>query len=368
MAKKVTEKQPRRKSTKKSITEPKKTAWYKMRQNIHNLSQQRQRFLARRPHRSFRLTQRRDYHHDLNISGYWSITSDVWRLIWRHKKTFLSLIAVLSMLTVVLSSIMSQDTYQQLKDTLHKAEEESGLSGVYTTLGLFSGVVASYFSGSGTAGGNAQQVATGAFLGLLAWLSTIWLVRAILLGKKPKMRDGLYNSGAPIVSLIVISGVLLLQLVPASIAVIVYSALDSSGVLSQTPILMAAGGAAILITTMSVYWATSTIFAMIIVTFPGMYPFHALRLAGDVVTGRRVRILLRFAWVAVLIALLWIVVLIPTILFDGAVKGWISGIDWLPIVPVAGLILVYLTIVVVSVYVYIFYRKVVESGNQKTKN
>ena len=61
------------------------------------------------------------------------------------------------------------------------------------------------------------------------------------------MRDGLYNSGAPIIPMIIIVGVLLLQLIPAAVAIIVYSALDASGVLSQTPILMASGGAAILI-------------------------------------------------------------------------------------------------------------------------
>lgn len=365
----MTTKTPKKKIKKqpaKSDVLQKKTAWYSIKRDFHNLSQQRQRFLARRSHRSFRLTKRRDYRRDLKISGYWSLTSEAWRLMWRHKKTFLALIVVLSILTVILSSVMSQDTYQQLRDTLHKAEE-GGLDGLYTTIGLFSGVVVSYFSGSGTAGGNIQQAA-GIFLGLLAWLSSVWLVRAMLAGKKPKMRDGLYNSGAPIISLIVIVGVLLLQLVPAAIAVIVYSALDASGLLSQTPILMASGGAAILIVTMSVYWATSTIFAMIIVTLPGMYPFHALRLAGDIVTGRRVRILLRFTWAIVLVALLWVVILIPAILFDGAIKSWISGIDWLPIVPTVGLVLVYSTIVIASVYVYIFYRKVVESDSKPAKS
>lgn len=354
------------KTQSKKPASKKKKFWPRFKRDFSKLSQRRQNFLARRPHRSFRLTKRRDYRRDLNISGYWSLTGESWRLIWRHKKTFLALIAILSLLTVVLSNVMSQDTYQQLRDTLYKAEE-GGIGGIYTTIGLFSGVVVSYFSGSGTAGGNVQQAA-GIFLGLLAWLSSVWLARAILAGEKPKMRDGLYNSGAPIIPMIIIVGVLLLQLIPAAVAIIVYSALDASGVLSQTPILMASGGAAILIVTMSVYWATSTIFAMIIVTLPGMYPFRALRLAGDIVTGRRVRVLLRLAWAVVLAALLWMIVLIPVILLDSALKGWINGIDWLPIVPTTGLILVYLTVVLVSVYVYVFYRKVVESGNQKTKN
>ena len=272
----------------------------------------------------------------------------------------------MSILTFALASVMSQDTYQQLKDVMNQAKS-NGFGGIYTTISLFSGVAVSYISGSGTAGGNVQQAA-GTFLGLLTWLSSVWLTRAILIGKKPKMRDGLYSSGSPIIALIIVIGVFLIQMVPAAVAAIIYSALNASGVLNQTPILMAAGGAAILIVAMSVYWATSTVFAMIIVTLPGMYPFHALRLSGDIVTGRRLRILLRFVWAVVLSVLLWAVVLIPAILLDGALKGWISSIDWLPIVPTTGLILLYVTIVMISVYVYLFYRKVVESDTKKTKN
>ena len=213
-----------------------------------------------------------------------------------------------------------------------------------------------------------MQQAAGIFLGLLTWLSSVWLTRAIMIGEKPKMRDGLYNAGTPIIALIVIIGIFIFQMVPAAIAVIIYSALNNSGILNQTPILMAAGGAAILIVSMSVYWATSTVFAMIIITLPGMYPLHALRLSGDIVTGRRVRILLRFIWAVVMTILLWAIILIPTILFDGVLKGWFNDINWLPIVPTVGLILMYASIILMSVYVYMFYRKVVESDSKKSKS
>ena len=359
--KKQVEKKPKKLSNNRKFT-----IWRNVKRDFSKLSQQRRSFLNRRPHRSFRLTRRRDYRRSLNIPGYWSLTSEVWRFIWRNKRAFLALIAVMSILTFALSSVMSQDTYQQLRDVMNQAKE-SGISEVYTTISLFSGVMVSYFSGSGTAGGNVQQM-SGVFLGLLTWLSSVWLTRAIMIGEKPKMRDGLYNAGTPIIALIVIIGIFIFQMVPAAIAVIIYSALNNSGILNQTPILMAAGGAAILIVSMSVYWATSTVFAMIIITLPGMYPLHALRLSGDIVTGRRVRILLRFIWAVVMTILLWAIILIPTILFDGVLKGWFNDINWLPIVPTVGLILMYASIILMSVYVYMFYRKVVESDSKKSKS
>lgn len=368
---KLTSKKPTRKTATNSKNSAKKSVVTKKswlsdrRRDFQNLNQQRQRFLKRRPHRSFRRTRRRDYARSLNISGYWSLTTEVIDLLWRYKKMFLSLVILFVVLALIFSGAMSQDTYQQLRNMMNTVED-SGFSGVVTTLGLFSGVLMSYLTG--TAAVDASQQLMGALLGLFAWLTTIWLVRAILAGQTPKMRDGLYSSGSPVIALIMLLFVMIIQLVPAATALIMYGALDASGMLQQTAILMLAGGATILIVTMSTYWIVSTIFAMVVVTLPGMYPFRALRLSGDIVTGRRIRILLRLAWALVVSALLWFVVLVPVILLDGALKSAIPDLSWLPIVPVVGLVLLYFTVIFFAAYSYLFYRKVVESDSKPTKN
>lgn len=368
---KLTSKKPTRKTATNSKNSAKKSVVTKKswlsdrRRDFQNLNQQRQRFLKRRPHRSFRRTRRRDYARSLNISGYWTLTTEVIDLLWRYKKMFLSLVILFVVLALIFSGAMSQDTYQQLRNMMNTVED-SGFSGVVTTLGLFSGVLMSYLTG--TAAVDASQQLMGALLGLFAWLTTIWLVRAILAGQTPKMRDGLYSSGSPVIALIMLLFVMIVQLVPAATALIMYGALDASGMLQQTAILMLAGGATILIVTMSTYWIVSTIFAMVVVTLPGMYPFRALRLSGDIVTGRRIRILLRLAWALVVSALLWFVVLVPVILLDGALKSAIPDLSWLPIVPVVGLVLLYFTVIFFAAYSYLFYRKVVESDSKPTKN
>lgn len=122
--------------------------------------------------------------------------------------------------------------------------------------------------------------------------------------------------------------------------------------------------AAALLTTLSLYWITSTFFALIIVTLPGMYPFRAIRAAGDLVIGRRLRILLRFLWMALGVAVIWIIVMLPIILIDTWIKSIWSAIDWIPTIPLALLILSSLTIIWVAGYVYLLYRKVVDDGAQ----
>ena len=126
---------------------------------------------------------------------------------------------------------------------------------------------------------------------------------------------------------------------------------------------MLAGGATGLVAVLSLYWITSTIIAMVIVTLPGMYPMKALRLAGDIAVGRRIRILLRLTWLVVLLLLAWAVVLIPTIVLDGALASAMPIMANVPIVPMAALLLASFSVVFSASYVYVLYRKVVEDDS-----
>lgn len=322
------------------------------------LTQRRQAFLRRRPHRSFRVTKRRDYSRSLKLPGYFTLTNQAWQLMRRHWRIFVGLAAIYAVLGVLLSGLMSQDTYQQLKDTINEANQEGTLGAVMPTLALFAGVVTNQLGGS-TGGVASSQQVVGVLIGLYIWLTTIWLVRGVIAGKRPKIRDGLYNAGAPVIALSVLVFIALVQLLPAAIAAIIYGAADTSGMLQQTVVLMLAAGATILIVTLSIYWLTSTLFAMVIVTLPGMYPLEAARLASDVVLGRRIRILLRLMWLLVVLAVVWAAVLIPVITIDGALKTVIPALSWLPLVPLVALLLVAFSIVASACYIYLFYRKVV---------
>ena len=297
----------------------KKTVSLKERLNKawQRLTQRRQAFLRRRPHRSFRVTKRRDYRRSLKLPGYFALTKQAWQLMRKHWRIFVGLTAIYAVLGVLLSGLISQDTYQQLKDTINGTNQGGALGTIVPTLMLFAGVVTT------------------------------------------QLGDGLYNAGAPVIALSVLVFIALIQLLPAAIAVIIYGAADTSGMLQQTVVLMLAAGATILIVTLSIYWLTSTLFAMVIITLPGMYPLEAARLASDVVLGRRMRILLRLMWLLLVLAVVWAAVLIPVITIDGALKTVIPALNWLPLVPLMALMLVALSIVASACYIYLFYRKVV---------
>lgn len=316
-------------------------------------------FLARRPHRSFRMTKRRDYVRSLKLPGYWSFTNYVRSVLWQHRKLFVLLALLYGLLTMAFVGMASQDNYQVIQKALTEASDssfEGGLNQVAESgILLLSGIMGT-FSSPLT---EAQQILAILF-GLLTWMTTIWLLRSLLSGQTPKLRDGLYNSTAPLVSSFLVFGVLMIQLIPIAFATLIFFTGMSTEFFGGGAASMMVSAGIFLLTTLSIYWVSSTLIALVIVTLPGMYPFQALRTAGDLVVGRRIRILLRILWLQAITLAVWAVVMIPIIIFDAWLKSVWTEISWLPIVPVCLLIISSLSVVWTASYIYLLYRKVVD--------
>lgn len=327
--------------------------------SVGRLNERRKNFISRRPHRSFRRTRRRDYARSLKLPGYWAFTVYVWKTLWRQKKLFAGLAILYGFFTAVLVGIGSQSTYLQLSQTV----QETGDYIVQGNLGELA--KAGILLGSGVMGSlNNQPTELQRFyalvLALLAWLTTVWLLRVILAGKRPRLRDGLYNAGAPFLPTFLVSLLLVLQLLPVALVAVAFGAAMQTGLLEGGVEAMLFWVTALLLITLSLYWMVTTFMALVIVTLPGMYPMRAVRTAGDLVVGRRMRLLLRLLWTALLTAAVWAVVMLPLIMADGWLKQALPNVRWLPVVPVALLVLGSFTIVWSSSYVYLLYRKVVD--------
>jgi hypothetical protein len=348
----MTKKPPTKKVLTKNTQLVAPVVWYK------KPAKRTSELLARRPHRSFRRTRRRDYVRSLQLPGYFSFSNSVIKMLWSHRKIFLLLVVFYAILTAVLVGIASQDAYTTLTDTLKQSSGDffKGDWGQFGQAGiLFLSIITGSASQTLT---EAQQVYASIII-LLTWLSTVWLLRNLMAGKKVKLRDSLYNSSSPIVSTFLVALLIIVQLLPLAVALIGYSAASATGLLNGGIEAMLFWIVASLLAILSLYWMTSTLIALVVVTLPGMYPFRAIQTAGDLVVGRRVRILLRWLWMLLGIALTWGVVMLPVIIIDGWLKQVWPAISWLPTIPVVTLALSSLTVVWMASYVYMLYRKVV---------
>jgi len=340
-------------------TSSKQNIFKRLKKSVKNQKKRLDAFLNRRPHRSFRMTRRRDYIRPLVLPGNFAFTGEVSKLLWKYRKMFALLVLVYVSFFAILVGIQSQDNYSIISETLSDTSGDA-FSGNVGALGQAGLLLVSVFSnGLGGELTEAQQIFSGLIF-ILTWLTTVWLIRNILAGHKVKLRDGLYNSGAPLISTMLVALLIAVQLLPIAIASLAYSAALGSGLLDGGVASMLFWLAAALLAVLSLYWITSSLFAMIIITLPGMYPYKAIKTAGDIMVGRRIKLLLRWIWMAAVVIVASLVVMIPIILIDMGIKNLWPAVEWMPIVPIALLLWSAISTVWMATYVYLLYRKVVD--------
>ncbi len=361
-------KKPSRKPAEKRAKKPAKkqvnqTTWQTVKPKLisakNTVVSRVQKYLARRPHRSFRLTRKRDYKRSLKLPGYWAFTNHVRRTLWENRKLFGGLVLVYVAVIVIIGGFGAQDTYSNLNQALKDGSGDlfKGNFGTIGQAGLL--LVATVTQGLSPSLTEAQSI-FGGLAFFFVWLATIWLLRNVLAGHKPKLRDGLYNSGSPVLATAIVTFIILVQLIPVAIALIAYDAAQVSGLAdSGIPAMLALIGV-VMIATVSAYWIISSIIALIIVTLPGMYPMNAIRAAGDMIVGRRLRLLLRMVWLGFIVVAAWIILVVPIILFDDWLKSIAPAISWFPLVPLVIFGLGSATAVFVTSYIYLLYRRIVD--------
>ena len=318
-------------------------------------------FKSRCPHRSFKLSKKRDYTRPLEIGGYWNLLGSVFGLIRENKSIFRNLVLVSSLASILLVGLMDQNfvsSLQAVVDTTNGGNFE----GFFGEIGKAGLVMAATFNSGGLVQSPTEiQQIMFAIIILFIWLATVQICRNILSGKKNlNLRDALYSCGAPIIPMTVIAIVILMQLVPVFIATIVGAAAKTTSFLSSGIEQAVFFSAILLLFSLSAFWVMGSIFAMIIVTIPGTYPLQALKIAGDMVSQRRLAILKRILFLIFILALIWSIIIIPIIML----MNWLISINGffvnIPIVPISMLLMSCFSCVLSSVYIYVLYRRIVD--------
>lgn len=357
-AKKTSVRKPR--STKK--TQPRKSAaQQKTPSHLTRLRNRISGLRARRPHRSFHLTRRRDYRRSLGLPGYLSFTFSVFRTLRLHWRVMGLVVIVYTILGLILGTMTSQSTYSQLSATA----SETGKSLLnFDGAAIFEAGTVAVLAFVGNSDQTEVQRVYAGLVFILTWLCVVWLLREYMAGRSPKFRDGLYNSSAPLISTVLLGLWSLVQLIPVGLATLAYVTLSTSGLVGSGFGMFIISLLFATIIALSLYWLTSTFFALVIVTLPGMYPMQAIRAAGDLVLGRRLRILYRMLWLLFTTVVGWLIVIIPTIMLTDWLDNYWKWMTTIPIVPFIALLLSSVTSIWVASYIYLLYRKVVDDDTK----
>lgn len=329
------------------------------------LNARRKNFLSRRPHRSFRPTKRRDYRKKIQIPGYLNLTKSTHEIIWKRKKLFGGLLLIYALISAIFIGMASQDLFNTLSDLLKDTGSKVS-GGDFGALGQAGILAITTVAGGATQNLSELQQVMALFFGIYIWLTTVWILRNILSGNKFKLRDALYNAGSPFIPTLLISLLLIIQLLPFSLALVIFTAAQATGFASGgVEAMMLWVGTGFLVV-LSLYWLSATFFALVIATLPGVYPWQAYKTASDIVTGRRLTLLYRIIWLSLLICISWILVVLPAILLN----TWLSSV-WpffrnIPFIPLLILVMSTATLIWSASYIYLLYRKIVDDAAKKS--
>ncbi len=326
-----------------------------------------------RLHQSFKRSYREDYTRDLEVPGLLYHAMSAFKIIFTHKKIFFGLIILALFLNVVFVGVLSEDTYVNFQDALDISASEDSTAdpadqfgerfGSFAKAGMV--LVATVTTGGLNQSMTEVQQVFSIIIFLVLWLTTIYLIRHILAGHNPKLRDGLYNSLSPILSTGCIVVVAFIQAIPLMLALVLHSTAVATDFLSTPFYALIFFIFAGLMTIFSLYLLSSTAIALIAVTIPGIYPMAALKTASDLVAGRRIRLLIRILYMLFMLLLVWAIVMIPIILLDFWLKNSFDWLTGMPIVPFFLLFMFCFSVVYIAAYMYLFYRRVLVYDNKE---
>lgn len=267
-------------------------------------------------YRSFRL-HKTIKHDGPALPGSFRLFGRSIKILHRHRTLFGGILLIYAFLSVILVRGFGSTTdLSEINDVL-TGIGQGAYSRVGTAIGLFSSLLSS-------SGNNTSEVAAAyqLFLALIVSLALIWGLRQVLAGKKVRVRDTFYKGVYPAVLFILIMGVIGLQLLPIMVGNTILNIVLSNDIAVtalEKGLWFTIFG---LLTLLSIYMISSSVFALYIVALPDMTPLKALRSARSLVLHRRWAVLRRVVVLPVILIFLSSFIIVPLIIFAPALAEW----------------------------------------------
>lgn len=258
----------------------------------------------------------------------WKVLKTALGMLGRNWKVFTGIVLVYGVLNALLvQSFNAVGDVDQAKDAIDKIF--TGNFGQLTS-GL---TVFVYLLGSS---GNTTNPTAGAYqlmLTLVISLALIWVLRHIYAGDKVRVRDGFYQGMAPLVRFVLVVFAIFIQLIPIAVGLLLYSLVTSNNIASGSLEEVLWVLFLSVMSVISLYLLSSSIFAPYIVTLPNMTPMRALKSARQLVKYRRWAVMRKILFLPLALALLAAILVVPVILFATAAAGWVFFLLTMLILP-----------------------------------
>lgn len=313
-------------------------------------------------HHSFHRSYREDYQRPLRAPGLVSHAISTLKILFKNWRLFGPLLLLIVLSNILLVGLMSENTYKTLQSKLDENYSllRQGELGRIAKSGLL--LVSTVTSGGLTNGMSDVQEVFAVLLFAITWLITIYFLRQLLAGNRPRFRDGLFNALTPFISSLLVVVVIFIHLIPIFAFIVLYSTAVATNFLAQPLYAFIFWIFGSLLILLSCYLLPSSILALVATTVPGIYPMTALNATTDLVQGRRTKFLIRIIFAFIFLAVIWVAVMLPLIWLDLFLKAQFSALSELGI-PFTSLCLQVMTtfsVIYATAYLYLFYRRMLD--------
>lgn len=222
----------------------------------------------------------------------------------------------ISIIYIMLSLLIGGALYQGIDLQGVKESAKNIFAGQWSDLFTAGLLLTTLLSGSG--GTNTGVNDYLAILLLCFILAVVWALRQILAKKSFKAREAYYRGLYPLAPFVLVLMVFTIQLIPFGIGAWLYATVITK-VIAATIIEKTLWFLLLLmLLTLSLYMACSSLFALLIVALPDMTPMRALRSARQLVLHRRWIVLRKLIALPLIILILGVLIMLPILVWATA--------------------------------------------------
>lgn len=251
------------------------------------------------------------------VPGSFRLFGQALLILRRNLKLFAGMAAVYALLFLLfVQGLTALDGLHEAKETLEQSMT-GAFAGILSGAALFTQLLGNSAALSATA--NTYQI----IIMLIASLALIWALRQVYADKVPRIRDGFYQGMYPLVPFLLVLLMVVIELLPFAIGAAVLTTVISNGI-AATGLEIALWSTGLLVLTIvSLYLITSSLFALYIACLPDMEPMQALRSARELVRGRRWQIMRKVLFLPLSLLIIAALIFIPAIMFITSFVGWL---------------------------------------------
>lgn len=252
------------------------------------------------------------------LPNVWELSKAALLLIWAQRWTLIGVVLAYGVVNLVVAQSFSSGLSVSTAKSQLSALFHGHLSNLGGNLSVYALMLAS-LGGVSSSGGYGYSM----ILAVIASLAIIWTIRNSSNKVSVSLRDAYYRGIYPLIPFLAILLLIGLELLPTVAGISIYVTAINNAVAVTAIEKLGFLLLMLLLATPTLFWLSSSIFALYIVTLPDMTPLKALRSAKDLVRKRRFLVLPRLLFLPVALLIISAVIMLPFIAWAAPLAPWI---------------------------------------------